>query len=81
MKKVHQMMRDYRESKGVSQSHIARKTGKTSQRISALENGNIRLTADEFVDICVNGFEISPAIFFTIALSENENCNIDLPSE
>ena len=23
MKKVHQMMRDYRESKGVSQSHIA----------------------------------------------------------
>lgn len=30
MKKVHQMMRDYRESKGVSQSHIARKTGKSS---------------------------------------------------
>lgn len=70
---TNQLMREYRESKGISQSHIARKTGKSSQRISALENGNIRLTADELVEICIKGFEISPAIFFTTMFSKNEN--------
>lgn len=72
MQPVCQMMRKYRESKGMTQSYIARKVGKTSQRISALEAGSIRLTADELVEICVKGFEITPAIFFTLMFSENE---------
>lgn len=71
-KPVYQMMREYRESTGMTQTHIAKKTGKAAQRISALENGSIRLTADELVDICMNGFGITPSNFFSIALSENE---------
>lgn len=74
MKPCSQMMREYRESRGITQSHIARKTGKSSQRISALESGTIRLTADELVDICVTGFGITPANFFAKQFSENESC-------
>lgn len=74
-KPVYQMMREYRESTGVTQTHVAKKTGKTAQRISALENGTIRLTADELVDICMSGFSITPSKFFSIALSEIEMNN------
>ena len=72
MKPVYQRLREYRESKGVTQTHIAKKTGKTIQRISALETGGIRLTADEFVELCVNGYEVSPAIFFAEEFSKIE---------
>ena len=73
MKPVYQQLREYREEHGITQTHIAKKTGKTVQRISALETGGIRLTADEFVELCVIGYEISPAIFFTEVFSFNEN--------
>lgn len=73
MKHVYQMLREYRESKGVTQTHVAKKTGKSAQRISALENGDIRLTADELVEICMAGFDTTPANFFADAFSKNEN--------
>ena len=73
MKPVYQRLREYRESKGITQTHIARKTGKSIQRVSALETGGIRLTADEFVELCVVGYEVSPAIFFANEFSKNEN--------
>lgn len=73
MKPMHQRLREYRESKGVTQTHIAKKTGKSVQRISALEIGAIRLTVDEFEELCVNGYEVNPAIFFTDQFSKNEN--------
>ena len=63
MKPVYQQLREYREARGITQTHIAKKTGKTVQRISALETGGIRLTADELVELCLTGYEISPAIF------------------
>lgn len=66
-------LREYRERRGITQTFIARKTGKTSQRISALELGKIRLTADEFVELCVKGYGISPGIFFANKFSKNEN--------
>ncbi len=62
--KIHERLKNYRQSKGVKQSYIAEKTGKTKQRISALENGHTKLTADEFEEICRKGLEINPAIFF-----------------
>lgn len=80
-KPVCQMMREYRESTGMTQTHIAKKVGKSAQRISALETGYIKLTADELVEICVNGFGITPAIFFSIALSKNEISNANTPSD
>ncbi len=75
MKPMHQRLREYRESKGVTQTHIAKKTGKTVQRISALETGAIRLTVDEFEELCVNGYEVNPAIFFTDQFSNSESKN------
>lgn len=61
---VYQRLRIYRESKGITQTYIARKTGKTTQRISALETGGIRLTADELEEICIKGYEVNPSILF-----------------
>lgn len=63
MKPAYQMLREYREARGITQTHIAKKTGKTVQRISALETGGIRLTADELVELCLTGYEVSPANF------------------
>lgn len=73
MKPMYQRLREYRESKGVTQTHIAKKTGKTFQRISALETGAIRLTVDEFEELCVKGYDVNPAIFFEEHFSKNEN--------
>ena len=81
MKPVYQRLREYRESKGITQTHIARKTGKSIQRISALETGGIRLTADEFVELCVVGYEVSPAIFFTNEFSIIENLQPHKPQD
>lgn len=72
MKKVCQMMRDYREQRGITQTHVARQAGINPKRISQLETGLVRLTADEFLHICLNGFGVSPQIFFDDQLSKNE---------
>jgi transcriptional regulator with XRE-family HTH domain len=72
-KPIHLRMREYRENRGMSETYVAQKTGKTIRRISALETGKIRLTADEFEEICKKGYQVSPAIFFTQEGSENEN--------
>jgi len=73
MKPVYQQLREYREARGITQTHIAKKTGKTVQRISAIETGGIRLTADELVELCLVGYEISPTIFFAESFSISEN--------
>ena len=73
MKKVYQMMRDYREKRGITQTHVAKQAGINPKRISQLETGLVRLTADEFLHICLDGFGVTPKIFFDDQLSENEN--------
>ena len=39
MKKVYQMMRDYREKRGITQTHVAKQAGINPKRISQLETG------------------------------------------
>lgn len=73
MKKVYQMMRDYREKRGITQTHVAKQAGINPKRISQLETGLVRLTADEFLHICLDGFGVTPQFFFDDQLSENEN--------
>lgn len=73
MKKVYQMMRDYREKRGITQTHVAKQAGINPKRISQLETGLVRLTADEFLHICLDGFGVTPQIFFDDQLSESEN--------
>ena len=65
MKKVDQMMRDYREKRGITQTHVAKQAGINPKRISQLETGLVRLTADEFLHICLDGFGVTPQIFLT----------------
>ena len=72
MKPVYQMLRDYREARGITQTHIA-KDWEDRPTISALETGGIRLTADELVELCLTGYEVSPANFFAESFSVSEN--------
>lgn len=72
MKTVAQMVRDYREERGITQIHISKATGITPRRMSRLETGLSRMTADEFLSIVINGFGITPQLFFDDQLSENE---------
>lgn len=72
MKPAAQMIRDYREARGVTQTHIGKRTGINPKRISQIETGLIRVTADEFLKIIVEGFEVTPQFFFDDQLSENE---------
>ena len=81
MKPVYQLLREYREARGITQTHIAKKTGKTVQRISAIETGGIRLTADELVELCLTGYEISPANFFAESFSISENSEAEEPHQ
>lgn len=81
MKKVYQMMRDYREKRGITQTHVAKQAGINPKRISQLETGLVRLTADEFLHICLDGFGVTPQIFFDDRLSENENSTAIDPTD
>lgn len=73
MKNVNQMIRDFREKRGITQTHVAKQAGMNPKRISQLETGLVRLTADEFLHICIDGFGVTPQIFFDEQLSKNES--------
>lgn len=72
MKPAAQMVRDYREARGITQVYIGKRTGISPRRLSQIETGLIRMTADDFLNIITNGFGITPQIFFDNQLSENE---------
>ena len=80
MKACRDMLREFRVSKGITQTHVAKMTGKDNKRISALENGEIALKGDEMLDIIIKGFGVSPAYFFAVELSENESKEAPTPS-
>lgn len=67
MKPATQMVRDYREARGITQVYISKRTGISSKRLSHIETRLIRLTADDFLNIITNGFGITPQIFLTIS--------------
>lgn len=73
MKTAAQMIRDYREERGITQIHISKVTGITTRRMSRLETGLSRMTADEFLNIIINGFGITPQIFFDNQTSKSES--------
>ena len=72
MKTAAQMIRDYREDRGITQIHISKATGITKRRMSRLETGLSRMTADEFLNIIINGFGTTPQLFFDSQVSEIE---------
>lgn len=45
-------IRSYMRENGIKQEHVANKIGMSKQTMSAILNGNRKLIADEYVDIC-----------------------------
>lgn len=72
MKAVNDMLRDYRTSRGITQTFIAKKIGIQPGTLSALESGRVKISADMLVKICVVGFGVTPQIFFTDQFPEIE---------
>jgi len=73
MKPANQMLRDFREKRGVTQTYVEKRAGMKSKRLSYLETGLIQLRVDEFLDICIKGYGVTPQIFFDEELSESED--------
>ena len=72
MKQLHELLRDYRKSKGISQVQISEVTGIDNKKISNIETGRVDLKAEEFILICEKGLGVSPS-FFTKEFLENKN--------
>jgi len=72
MKPLYEKIRDYRISKGITQTHIAKMTGISNKRISYIENGVTELRAEDFILIAEKGFELDPS-FFTDSVLETKN--------
>ena len=69
--KLHELLKDYRKSKGVTQTHISKLTGISNKMLSETENGLVRLRAEEFLKIC-QALEVKPN-FFMEKLLENDS--------
>ena len=76
--KVHERLKAYRIKMGYTQKSKAIDAGIAPQRLSAIERGAIKLTADEFENICVFGYKVNPSIFFNYEVSETENSQFKL---
>lgn len=63
MKPLYEKIRDYRISKGITQTHIAKKTGISNKKISYIEKGVTELKAEDFILIAEKGFGVDPSFF------------------
>lgn len=52
MQQIHERLREQRQQNGVTQTHIAKTVGRTTQWVSAIEAGKIRIRADEIPMLC-----------------------------
>lgn len=71
---IYQRLKNFISEKGLKQTHIANKCITIDNKtLSAILNGNRKLAADEFEDICINGLEIKPEYFFNKKFQDYEN--------
>lgn len=59
---VNARLKEFVETNGIKQIHIAEKTGLSADTISKILNGQRRILADEFLIICEQ-MNINPDIF------------------
>lgn len=59
---INERLNIYVNENGIKQAYIAKKTGLSSDTISKILNGNRRILANEFLQIC-NVLNIDPNIF------------------
>ena len=72
MKQLYEKIRDYRISKGITQTHVAKMTGISNKKISYIETGVTELKADDFILIAEKGLGVNPS-FFTNDVLETKN--------
>ncbi|HEY3424344.1 MAG TPA: hypothetical protein VGL27_06070 [Negativicutes bacterium] len=61
---VYQRLRKYIDENGIKQTHVAGRVNSVDVKaLNAILNGNRKLSADEFEDICINGLQINPEYF------------------
>lgn len=68
---LHEKIKVYIEKNGLKQIHIACKSGFNIKTFNAMLNGNRKLLADEFLEICQKGLNEDPRIFFDNTFQEN----------
>lgn len=73
MKQLYEKLRDYRISKGITQTHIARMTGISNKKISYIENGVTELKAEDFMLIAEKGLGVDPSFFTDVVLETKKN--------
>ena len=73
--KLHEKLRLYRSSRGITQTWVAEQAGISVKTLSAVELGRQRLTADTFELICRKGLGVDPGIFFKDQFLETKNCD------
>jgi len=71
--KINDRLKAYRESIGLKQNFVENKAKMNPKRLSAIENGQVKLSADEFEYICIYGYEVNPSIFFNDKLLDSKN--------
>jgi len=59
---INERLNIYVNENGIKQAYIAKKTGLSTDTISKILNGNRRILANEFLQIC-NVLNIDPNIF------------------
>ena len=50
--RVYERLNNYISEKGLKQTYVAEKSGLTADNLSKILNGNRKLTAEEFLNIC-----------------------------
>ncbi|MBP2626313.1 MAG: Helix-turn-helix domain [Firmicutes bacterium] len=71
--KINERLKAYRESIGLKQNFVENKAKMSQKRLSAIENGQVKLSADEFEHICIYGYEVNPTIFFNDEFLDSKN--------
>jgi len=75
--KLYEKVKLYRISNGFKQAFIAKKSGMSEKKLSAIETGRQRLTTDDFEVICRLGFMVNPGIFFESTFLESKNVTVN----
>lgn len=73
--RVNKQIRDYIESNGLKFSFVAEKSGFTIQKFSRFMNCKQPLTTEEYEQICKEGLNVDPSLFFQKKFLESKNAS------
>jgi Helix-turn-helix. len=62
--KINEKIREYRITHGLLLKYVAESSGISMQRYSLMERGGLKMSVDDFVNICKKGLNVDPSIFY-----------------